>query len=136
MISLEWLGLVSGGDYSPRDHLLSLAYIMFLVILVSILSVKYKHIRDNYHEAYSIYILMVFTVPLWIAWVSCSLLLPSVYTNAAFGIVSFHQFDDNEDDVDLRLRDPRELRAHLPADVPPPGQADGRHGQGRAVRRL
>jgi len=85
VISLEWLGLVSGCDYSPSDHLLSLTYIMFLVTLVSILSVKYKHIRDNYHEAYSIYILMLLTVPLWIAWVSCSLLLPSIYTNTAFG---------------------------------------------------
>ena len=85
MISLEWLGLVSACDYGPSDHLLSLTYIMFLVTLVSILSVKYKHIRDNYHEAYSIYILMLLTVPLWIAWVSCSLLLPSIYTNTAFG---------------------------------------------------
>ena len=87
MISLEWLGLVSGCDFSPSDHLLSLAYIVFLVTLVSILNVKYKHIRDNYHEAYSIYILMLITVPLWIAWVSCSLLLPPIYTNAAFGIL-------------------------------------------------
>ena len=86
MISLEWLGLVSACDYSPSDHLLSLTYIMFLVILVSILSVKYKHIRDNYNEAYSIYILMVLSVPIWIAWISCSLLLPSIYANTAFGI--------------------------------------------------
>mgnify|MGYP007015943983 CR=1 FL=1 len=105
---------------------------MFLVTLVSILSVKYKHIRDNYHEAYSIYILMLLTVPLWIAWVSCSLLLPSIYTNTAFGNYKPHPFVQIVR-AGLRLRHPRDLCAHLPADVPPPGQTDGGHGQGRAL---
>ena len=85
MISLEWLGLVSDCQYQTSDHLLSLIYIIFLVIVVSILSVKYKHIKDNYNEAYSIFLLMLIKVPLWISWISCSLLLPQIYSRAIFG---------------------------------------------------
>ena len=85
MISLEWLGLVPGCEYEAADHILSLLYIIFLIILVSILSVKYKNIKDNYNEAYSIFLLMILTVPVWISWISCSLLLPPVYTKATFG---------------------------------------------------
>ena len=85
MISLEWLGLVPGCEYEAADHILSLLYIIFLIILISILSVKYKHIKDNYNEAYSIFLLMTLTVPVWISWISCSLLLPPVYTKATFG---------------------------------------------------
>ena len=50
MISLEWLGPVPGCDYQPSDHLLSLLYVVFLVMVVAVLSLKYKHLRDNYHE--------------------------------------------------------------------------------------
>ena len=85
VISLEWLGLVPGCDYTPSDHILSLLYIIFLVILLSFLSIKYKNIRDNYNEAYSIFLLMLITVPIWICWISSALLLPSVYAKVAFG---------------------------------------------------
>ena len=85
VISLEWVGLKQACSYETSDHILSLAYIFFLIILVSGLSIKYKHIKDNYKEAYSIFFLMVLTVPTWIAWVSSSLLLPAVYSRAAFG---------------------------------------------------
>ena len=85
VISLEWVGLKQTCSYETSDHILSLAYIFFLIILVSALSIKYKHIKDNYKEAYSIFFLMVLTVPTWIAWVSSSLLLPAVYSRAAFG---------------------------------------------------
>ena len=85
VVSLEWVGLKQTCSYETSDHILSLAYIFFLIILVSGLSIKYKHIKDNYKEAYSIFFLMVLTVPTWIAWVSASLLLPAVYSRAAFG---------------------------------------------------
>ena len=85
MISLEWLGLVPGCDYQPSDHLLSLLYVVFLVMVVAVLSLKYKHLRDNYREAHSIFLLMLLSVPVWISWISCALLLPPQYTRAAFG---------------------------------------------------
>ena len=37
------------------------------------------------HEAHSIFLLMLLSVPVWISWISCSLLLPPQYTRAAFG---------------------------------------------------
>ena len=85
VISLQWLALVPDCDYQTNDHILSLLYIIFLVIIVSLLSVKYKNIRDNYNEAYAIFLLSLITIPVWICWISCSLLLPQIYTRSVFG---------------------------------------------------
>merc|ERR1712045_1018306 len=41
VISLEWVGLTQTCSYETSDHILSLAYIFFLIILVSALSIKY-----------------------------------------------------------------------------------------------
>ena len=48
MISLEWLGLVPGCDYQPSDHLLSLLYVVFLVMVVAVLSHQHLCQSDIY----------------------------------------------------------------------------------------
>lgn len=70
---------------STTDHLLSLSYVMFLVILVSGLATKSKHIPDHHAEARSIYLLMAAKVPVWLAGLLGLALLPPSYHPAVFG---------------------------------------------------
>ena len=67
------------------DHILSLFYIFFLVLFVSALSVKSKHIKDNYREGSYIFILMLLKIPIWLSWIISSVILPEVYHNVCFG---------------------------------------------------
>jgi len=85
VIGAQWLALVPDCSYRTKDHVLSLFYIIFLVIFVSCLSIKSKHIKDNYREGSFIFILMVLKIPIWLAWIIGSIILPEVYHNACFG---------------------------------------------------
>ena len=85
VVVVEWLAIVPFCQFASTDHVLSLFYIIFLVILVSCLSLKSKHIKDNYREAYSIFLLMIIKIPIWLAWIICSIVLPVEYHRASFG---------------------------------------------------
>ena len=72
-------------SFGTVDHILSLFYIFFLVLFVSALSVKSKHIKDNYREGSYIFVLMLLKIPIWLTWIISSVILPEVYHNVCFG---------------------------------------------------
>jgi len=85
VIGAQWIALVPSCNFQTTDHVFSLFYIIFLVIFVSCLSIKSKHIKDNYREGSFIFILMVLKIPIWLAWIIGSIILPQAYHNACFG---------------------------------------------------
>lgn len=61
--------LMSDFSYSTfENHLLSLIYIMFLILLTTIVSMSAHGITTNHRESIFIGISSGFTIPLWIAW--------------------------------------------------------------------
>ena len=85
VIGAQWVTLVPSCSFNTTDHIFSLFYIIFLVIFVSCLSIKSKHIKDNYREGSFIFILMVLKIPIWLAWIIGSIILPQAYHRACFG---------------------------------------------------
>ena len=81
-------------SFGTVDHILSLFYIFFLVLFVSAMSVKSKHIKDNYREGSYIFVLMLLKIPIWLTWIISSVILPEGYHNVCFGelqVTSHHQ---------------------------------------------
>ena len=74
-----------GCDFSTTDHVLSLFYIFFLVVFVTSLAIKSKHIKDNYREGSFIFILMLVKIPVWLGWIISSVILPAEFHNVCFG---------------------------------------------------
>lgn len=72
------------------DLLLSLVYVMFLLLLICILSLKSCNIRDNYREATYIAITACFLVVIWLAWVVVGFVLGHFYEDLslAYGLVA------------------------------------------------
>lgn len=68
--------------------LLSLVYVMLLIMVVTILSLKSRRIRDNYREAMFISITMCCIVPIWIGWIISGLMVLEKNRDAclAFGL--------------------------------------------------
>ena len=89
VIGAQWVALVPSCSFNTTNHIFSLFYIIFLVIFVSCLSIKSKHIKDNYREGSFIFILMVLKIPIWLAWIIGSIILPEAYHRACFGEYSF-----------------------------------------------
>jgi len=85
VIGAQWVALVPSCSFNTTNHIFSLFYIIFLVIFVSCLSIKSKHIKDNYREGSFIFILMVLKIPIWLAWIIGSIILPEAYHRACFG---------------------------------------------------
>ncbi|KAL1501730.1 hypothetical protein ABEB36_007006 [Hypothenemus hampei] len=74
---------------SYTDMLLSLIYIIFLIIFVTVLAVKSRGIRDNYREATYIGLSVGCSIPTWLIWTISGLVLNERHRDAclAFGIV-------------------------------------------------
>lgn len=54
---------------TPYHHMLfSLVYVVFLIIVVTVLALKSRGIRDNYREAMFIAIALCSVIPVWIGW--------------------------------------------------------------------
>ncbi|PSN56476.1 hypothetical protein C0J52_08433 [Blattella germanica] len=72
------------------DLLLSLMYVMCLIVFVAILAIKSRGIRDNYREATFIGLAVGCSIPVWLIWVLCGLVVPDRHRDAclAFGLVS------------------------------------------------
>ena len=85
VIAAQWVALVPPCSFHTTDHVFSLFYVIFLVIFVSLLSIKSKRIKDNYREGSFIFILMMLKIPIWLAWIIGSIILPEAYHNACFG---------------------------------------------------
>lgn len=101
-ISNRYHLLLSAGDLSKlnptiplchtpfSDLLLSLIYVVFLIIFVSILAIKSRGIRDNYREATYIGLAIAGAVPIWFGWTLCGLSVTDRHRDAclAFGLVA------------------------------------------------
>ncbi|PNF38155.1 hypothetical protein B7P43_G14547 [Cryptotermes secundus] len=72
------------------DLLLSLLYVMCLILFVAVLAIKSRGIRDNYREATFIGLAVGCSIPVWLIWVLCGLVVPERHRDAclAFGLVS------------------------------------------------
>ncbi|XP_066261490.1 G-protein coupled receptor family C group 5 member C isoform X2 [Euwallacea similis] len=71
------------------DMLLSLIYVIFLIIFVTVLAVKSRGIRDNYREATYIGLSVGCSIPTWLIWTISGLIVSERHRDAciAFGIV-------------------------------------------------
>lgn len=60
--------------HTPYHHLLlSLVYTVFLIVVVAVLAVKSRGIRDNYREATFIGLAVACVIPVWLGWALCGL---------------------------------------------------------------
>ena len=85
VIGVQWLVLVPPCQYGASDHILALSYIIFLILFICVLAIRSHHIKDNYGEASHMFLLMLLTVPLWVTWMVCALVLPDGYHNPCLG---------------------------------------------------
>ncbi|KAJ8952211.1 hypothetical protein NQ318_022661 [Aromia moschata] len=71
------------------DLLLSLTYVVFLVVFVTVLAVKSRGIRDNYRESTYIGLSVGCSIPTWLVWTTSGLLVGERHRDAcvAFGLV-------------------------------------------------
>ncbi|XP_060519734.1 uncharacterized protein LOC132697958 [Cylas formicarius] len=71
------------------DMLLSLIYVIFLIIFVTVLAVKSRGIRDNYREATYIGLSVGCSIPTWLIWTVSGLVVNERHRDAciAYGLV-------------------------------------------------
>nr|XP_023023821.1 uncharacterized protein LOC111511971 [Leptinotarsa decemlineata] len=71
------------------DMLLSLIYVVFLILFVTVLAVKSRGIRDNYREATYIGLSVGCSIPTWLVWTTSGLVVNERHRDAciAFGLV-------------------------------------------------
>ncbi|CAH1099183.1 unnamed protein product [Psylliodes chrysocephalus] len=71
------------------DMLLSLIYVVFLILFVTVLAVKSRGIRDNYREATYIGLSVGCSIPTWLIWTMSGLVVNERHKDAciAFGLV-------------------------------------------------
>ncbi|XP_054267045.1 metabotropic glutamate receptor 4 isoform X3 [Macrosteles quadrilineatus] len=75
--------------HTPYHHLLlSLVYAVFLIVVVAVLAVKSRGIRDNYREATFIGLAVACVIPVWLGWALCGLVVLERNRDAclAFGL--------------------------------------------------
>lgn len=72
------------------ELLLSLIYVVFLIIFVAVLAIKSRRIRDNYREATYIGLAIGGTIPIWLGWTLCGLVVADRHRDSclAFGLVA------------------------------------------------
>lgn len=71
------------------DILLSLIYVVFLILFVTVLAVKSRGIRDNYREATYIGLSVACSIPTWLVWTFSGFVVNERHKDAclAFGLV-------------------------------------------------
>lgn len=72
------------------DMLLSLIYVVFLILFVTVLAVKSRGIRDNYREATYIGLSVGCSIPIWLIWVLSGFIVNERHKDAclAFGLIT------------------------------------------------
>lgn len=72
------------------DILLSLIYVVFLILFVTVLAVKSRGIRDNYREATYIGLSVGCIIPIWLIWVLSGFIVSERHRDAclAFGLIT------------------------------------------------
>lgn len=75
---------------SFSEMLLSLIYVVFLIIFVTILAIKSRGIRENYREATYIGLAISGVIPIWLGWTLCGLAVSERHKDAclAFGLLA------------------------------------------------
>ncbi|CAH0548066.1 unnamed protein product [Brassicogethes aeneus] len=71
------------------EILMSLIYVVFLILFVTVLAVKSRRIRDNYREATYIGLSVGCSIPTWLVWTVSGLVVSERHRDAciAFGLV-------------------------------------------------
>lgn len=74
---------------SYMDMLLSMIYVVFLILFVTVLAVKSRGIRDNYREATYIGLSVGCSIPTWLVWVLSGFIVSERHRDAclAFGLI-------------------------------------------------
>lgn len=72
------------------DMLLSLIYVVFLILFVTVLAVKSRGIRDNYREATYIGLSVGCSIPIWLIWILSGFIVNERHKDAclAFGLIT------------------------------------------------
>ncbi|XP_067134921.1 metabotropic glutamate receptor-like [Centruroides vittatus] len=74
---------------SMTEHIYSLLYIVFLILIVALLAIKARGLRENHRESMFIGIAVGLSIPMWCAWIAIPLTASNTYYDpyVAFGIV-------------------------------------------------
>ena len=62
-----------------QQQLLGLLYVVFLILVVLVLALKSRGVRENYREAMYVALVMGFSLAIWVIWVVAGLIVPSAY---------------------------------------------------------
>ena len=62
-----------------QQQLLGLLYVVFLILVVVVLALKSRGVRENYREAMYVALVMGFSVAIWVVWVVAGLIVPTSY---------------------------------------------------------
>ena len=73
-----------------QQQLLGLLYVVFLILVVVVLALKSRGVRENYREAMYVALVMGFSVAIWVIWVVAGLIVPSTYQDvcSACGLIA------------------------------------------------
>ena len=62
-----------------QQQLLGLLYVVFLIVVVMVLALKSRGVRENYREAMYVALVMGFSLAIWVVWVVAGLIVPTSY---------------------------------------------------------
>ena len=85
VIGVQWLVLVPLCQYQAHHHIFSLFYIVFLIIFVTCIALRFRTIEENFSESFYISIVMIFTIIIWIFWVVSASRVQNSQQNACIG---------------------------------------------------
>lgn len=68
------------------DILISLIYVVFLIVFVTILAIKSRGIRDNYRESTYIGLAIGFIIPMWLMWTLSGLVVIERYRDGCLAV--------------------------------------------------
>ena len=73
-----------------QQQLLGLLYVVFLILVVMVLALKSRGVRENYREAMYVALVMGFSVAIWVVWVVAGLIVPTSYQDvcSACGLIA------------------------------------------------
>ena len=63
---------------------------VFLILVVVVLALKSRGVRENYREAMYVALVMGFSLAIWVIWVVAGLIVPSTYQDvcSACGLIA------------------------------------------------
>ena len=78
-----------------QQQLLGLLYVVFLILVVLVLALKSRGVRENYREAMYVALVMGFSLAIWVIWVVTGLIVPSAYqVRKYFNTINEKYFDN------------------------------------------